>query len=140
MTCADERVARHTREVYIAETSQKARSDALNGPLARSFLDYWKPSLAINPRGLGVLKVDPEILDEDITPEYMLERFWIVGDPDKVAEKIARLYEQAGGFGRLLLLCHDWGKEKDKWFNCLELRMKNVSPEIEALFSPRMIS
>ena len=85
----------------------------------------------LNPAGLGPLKYDPEIPDEDITPEYMLENLWIVGDPDECAEKIVKLYKDVGGFGTLMPLCHDWERERPKWFRSMELLANDVIPAVE---------
>ena len=125
---------RIAREVHVAENGQKAREEALNGPIGRFFVDYWKALLGHGPRGLGPLKVDPEMPDEAITPEYMLEHFWIVGDPDECAQKIIKLYEDVGGFGTLLPLCHgDWGRDSDQWFRSMELMAKEVLPAVKDL-------
>ena len=77
---------RISREVYIADDGQKARDDALNGPLGKFFTDYWIPLLGSSPRGLAGLKHDPDLPNEALTPEYMLEHLWIVGDPEECAQ------------------------------------------------------
>ena len=41
-------------------------------------LNYWLYLIGNGPRGKKAFKVDPSIPDEDLTPEYMLENFWIV--------------------------------------------------------------
>ena len=124
---------RIAREVYVAENSQKAREEALNGPLGRVFESYWRFLIGNGPRGLASLKADPEIPDEAITPEYMLEQFWIVGDPDECAQRIRKLHEEVGGFGGLLPICHDWGKDTKKWHRSLELLVKEVQPALKDL-------
>jgi alkanesulfonate monooxygenase SsuD/methylene tetrahydromethanopterin reductase-like flavin-dependent oxidoreductase (luciferase family) len=124
---------RISREVYVASNSQKARKEALEGPLGRFFVDYWIPLLGHGARGLSGLKHDPELPDEALTPEYMLEHLWIVGDPDECAEKIRKLYQDVGGFGTLLPLCHDWEGDRKKWFRSLELMSKEVLPALQDL-------
>ena len=122
---------RISREVYVADDGDKAREDVVNGPIGRFFVDYWIPLLRNNPVGLAALKHDPEMPDEELTPEYMLEQFWIVGDPDECTEKIVKLYKDVGGFGTLLPLCHDWEQERPKWYRSLELLVKDVIPAVE---------
>ena len=124
---------RIAREVYVAEDSQQAKDDALSGAFGQFFTDYWTALIGHGPRGIASLKADPDMPDEAITPEYMLEQFWIVGDPDECARKIRKLYSDAGGFGTLLPICHDWGKDKDKWFRSLELLVKEVQPSLRDL-------
>ena len=87
--------------LYIAEVGQKARDDALNGPLGKFFTDYWIPLLGSSPRGLAGLKHDPDLPTEALTPEYMLEHLWVVGDPEECAQKIRSLYDDVGGLEHL---------------------------------------
>ena len=68
--------------------------------------------------------------DEAVTPEYMLQNFWIVGDPDECANKIRELYRDSGGFGTLLLQTTDWGKDTNKGHRSLELMAKEVLPAL----------
>ena len=63
---------------------------------------------AIQPPLLGqfgfleYLKVDPNAADSDVTPEYCAKHNWLVGSPDTVAEKLAAMYDEVNGFGKLL--------------------------------------
>ena len=84
-------------------------------------------------RGLDGLKKDPDMSDELLDPEYMLENLWIVGDPDEVTQKLNKLYTNVGGFGTLLLLCHDWEQDTAKWLHSLELMSKEVQPNLSGL-------
>ena len=124
---------RIAREVYVAETSQKAKEDAINGPFGKFFMDYWMKLIGNGPRGTAAFKIDPEMPDEALTPEYMFENFWIVGDPDECVEKITKLYDRVGGFGTLLPQTHDWGRDMPKWYRSMELMSKEVMPAIENL-------
>ncbi len=119
---------RIAREVFVAEDGQKARDEALNGPLGRFFVDYWIPLFGYGSRGLEGLKRDQSLPDEAITPEFMLENLWIVGDPEECAHRIKRMRDDVGGFGTLLLMCHDWNGDRPKWFRCLDLMAKEVLP------------
>ena len=124
---------RIVREVYVGDNGQKAREEALNGPLGRFFVDYWANLIGKGPRGYGAFKYDPELPDEAITPEYMAEQFWIVGDPDEVTQQIRDLYEKVGGFGTLLTIGHDWERDQKKWHRSMELIAKEVMPALEDL-------
>ena len=124
---------RISREMYVAEDGDRAREEVLNGPIAQFFVDYWIPLLSGGSIGLGPLKHDPEVPDEAVTPEYMLEHLWIVGDPDECTEKIRKLYKDVGGFGTLLPLCHDWEGDRKKWFRSLELMANEVLPGLQDL-------
>jgi limonene 1,2-monooxygenase len=63
----------------------------------------------------------------------MLENFWIVGDPDDCARQIRQLYGDTGGFGTLLVLCHDWGDDRAKGLRSLELLAKETLPQLDDL-------
>ena len=119
---------RIAREVFVAEDGAKAREEALNGPLGRFFTDYWIPLFGGGARGLEALKADPNTPDEAVTPEFMLENLWIAGDPEECAHRIRRMRDAVGGFGTLLLMCHDWEDERPKWFRSLELMANEVMP------------
>ena len=81
---------------------------------------------------LGLYKRDQEMPDEDVTPEYVMENVWIVGDPDEVAAKIRALYEEVGGFGVLLAMGHEWSP-LDKWQRSMELLANEVMPRVADL-------
>ena len=123
------------REVYVAETSRKAREDVLNGAIARDFVQYWLKFVGGGARGLGAFKYDPDIPDDALTPEYMLDNYWIVGDPDECAEKIGKLHTDSGGFGTLLVQTNDWGRDTKKWYRSMELLATEVMPAVEHLES-----
>ena len=71
--------------------------------------------------------------DEAVTPEYMLENFWIVGDPEECTAKIRKVYEDSGGFGTLLVQTNDWGRDTSKAHRSLELLAKEVVPALADL-------
>ena len=121
---------RISREVFVADDGQKARDDTLNGPFGSFFEDYWIPLFGGGGPGLDRLKIDPDLPDDALTPEYMLENFWIVGDPEECAYRIKKMHDDVGGFGTLLLMCHDWGEDRPKWFRSLELMSTEVLPAI----------
>src|SRR6266581_1769167 len=104
---ADRSSWRIARDVYVADTNAEARREALAGPLARDYRDYFLRLLA-KIRGLEMIKVDPAMPDSDVTLPYLLDNIWIVGDPDTVAAKLAKLRDEVGGFGALLVIAHEW--------------------------------
>ena len=123
---------RISREIYVANTTELAKDDILNGPFAEGFLNYWLYLIGNGPRGKKAFKVDQSIPDSELTPEYMLENFWIVGSPDEVTQKIKDLQDLTGGFGTLLTQTHDWGKNINKAYNSMELLSKEVLPAINS--------
>jgi alkanesulfonate monooxygenase SsuD/methylene tetrahydromethanopterin reductase-like flavin-dependent oxidoreductase (luciferase family) len=128
---ADRSTWRIAREVYVAETTEKAREEVLNGPMRRAFEQYMRNILG-SFGSLDLYKVDPEMPDEDITAEYCCDNIWIVGDPDTVTEKIRTLYNDVGGFGTILQIAYDWDPW-DRWLNCMHLFAKEVMPNLKDL-------
>jgi alkanesulfonate monooxygenase SsuD/methylene tetrahydromethanopterin reductase-like flavin-dependent oxidoreductase (luciferase family) len=124
---------RIAREVYVADTTERAREEALNGPFGESFIRYWMYLIGNGPRGTAAFKIDPEMSDEELTPEYMLENFWIVGDPDECTRQIRDLYDEVGGFGVLLPQTHDWGRDRAKWDHSMELMATEILPGLKDL-------
>ncbi|MEE2884513.1 MAG: LLM class flavin-dependent oxidoreductase [Chloroflexota bacterium] len=121
------------KQVYVANTTEQAKREALSGAMARDFTDYWSKLIGNSPAGLDTFKIDPETPDEEITPEYLLENFWIVGDPDYCISEIEKLHKESGGFGTLLIQTDDWGNNNSQFFNSMELMAKEVMPAIKDL-------
>lgn len=115
---------RIARDLFVADTNAEARRQALSGPLARDYRDYF---LRLLPkiRGLDLLKVDPAMPDADLTLDYLLDNIWIVGDPDTVAEKLTKLAADIGGFGVLLVIAHEW-QPRAAWERSMTLLTNQV--------------
>jgi alkanesulfonate monooxygenase SsuD/methylene tetrahydromethanopterin reductase-like flavin-dependent oxidoreductase (luciferase family) len=124
---------RIAREVYVADSREQAVREIMEGPPAATFNRYFIPLLGQGQRGLDGIKTSPDLLDSALTPEYMLENFWIVGDPDDCARQIRQLHDDTGGFGTLLVLCHDWGDDRAKGLRSLELLVKETLPQLDDL-------
>ncbi len=124
---------RIAREVFVGESTQQAIDDVMNGPPSHTFTNYFLPLLGQGLRGLDGIRTHPDLPDSALTPEYMVENFWIVGDPDECARQIRALHEDTGGFGTLLILCHDWGENRPKGLRSLELLAKEVLPQLDNL-------
>ena len=48
--------------------------------LARDYTHYWHPLMS-RSKNLDRMKIDPDMADEDVTPEYLIDALWIVGGP-----------------------------------------------------------
>jgi alkanesulfonate monooxygenase SsuD/methylene tetrahydromethanopterin reductase-like flavin-dependent oxidoreductase (luciferase family) len=125
---ADRTTWRIARDVYVADTNERARREALGGSLARDYRDYF---LRLLPkiRGLDLLKVDPGMTESDVTLEYLCENIWIVGDPETVAAKIRKLSTDVGGFGTMLVIAHEW-EPRGAWERSMELLQQEVLPRL----------
>lgn len=107
--------------IHLAESRKQALDDVRDG--AASFLlDYveattGRPSPVPGPR--------------DMVAQQMAERgSWIVGTPDDLVNAIERLKEISGGFGGLLVWCHEWAS-REATLRSHELLARYVMPRFQ---------
>jgi alkanesulfonate monooxygenase SsuD/methylene tetrahydromethanopterin reductase-like flavin-dependent oxidoreductase (luciferase family) len=122
---------RVARNLHVAETDAQARAEAIEGAIGRDYREYFLPLLKTS-RGLGGLKVDPSMSDEQVTLEYLCDNVWVVGSPDTVARKLRDLYAGVGGFGRILPVAHDW-PDPSCWNRSMTLLATEVMPRLADL-------
>lgn len=127
----DRRQWRIAREVYVAETDEKAREEVLGGAMRAAYERYMRRILG-SFGALVLYKVDPEMPDEALTAEYMVDNIWVVGSPDTVTEKLHTLYDDVGGFGTVLQIGYDWDPN-ERWVNCMNLFSQEVMPNLKDL-------
>jgi len=127
----DRSVWRIAREVYVAETTEQARKEALAGTMARDWRDYFLRMLP-KARLLDLVKADPDMPDSDVSVEYLLDNVWVVGSPDEVARQLREIHELVGGFGVLLTMGHEW-EPRDQWLHSHELLVNEVIPALSDL-------
>ncbi len=123
---------RMVREVFVAETDEEAWKLSVESHMGRMYSEYFLPLL--NNFGFWeFLKHNEDVPDSDISPEYCAQHNWIVGSPDTVAEKIATMQENVGGFGCLLVLGFDYMENTEAWLNSLSLLKEEVLPKVAHL-------
>jgi alkanesulfonate monooxygenase SsuD/methylene tetrahydromethanopterin reductase-like flavin-dependent oxidoreductase (luciferase family) len=125
---ADRSTWRIARDVYIADTDEQARREAIGGTLGRDYREYF---LRLLPklRGFDMLKADPAMADAEVTLDYLCENIWLVGSPATVARKLAALHEAVGGFGMLLAIAHEW-RPRAAWERSMTLLAREVLPRL----------
>jgi alkanesulfonate monooxygenase SsuD/methylene tetrahydromethanopterin reductase-like flavin-dependent oxidoreductase (luciferase family) len=123
---------RLVREVFVAETDEEAWRLSAGGMMGRMMREYFLPLLG-NFGFLEYLKHDPNVADSDVTPEYCAKHNWLVGSPKTVAEKLERIYHEAGGFGGLLVFGFDYADNPQAWHNSLRLLVEEVGPRVAHL-------
>ncbi|MBM4417785.1 MAG: LLM class flavin-dependent oxidoreductase [Chloroflexi bacterium] len=116
------------RDVYIGDTPAQARRDVIDGVLGRDWREYFLPILRRTNTMMGP-KVDPAMPDDAVTPEYLAENLWIVGDVAEVTAKLRKLYDDVGGFGTLLVIGHEW-TPGDKWHRSMTRLAREVLPAL----------
>lgn len=124
---ADRNRWRIARDVYVAETTQKARKEVKEGTLARDFSDYFFKMVPKIRGNLDIFKIDKSMPDTEVTIDYMIDNLWIVGSPGEVKNRLEELYNYVGGFGTLLVMGHEWAP-LENWQNSMQLLVNEVIP------------
>ena len=120
------------REVLVADTDKEAWELAVNGPMGRMMREYLLPLLA-EFGFLENLKHDPDVADSEVTVEYCAKHNWLIGSPDTVAEKLANMYEECNGFGKLLVFGFDYADQPEVWQRSMQLLAEEVGPKVASL-------
>ncbi|QTJ64258.1 hypothetical protein HYG77_00585 [Rhodococcus sp. ZPP] len=66
----------------------------------------------------------------DVTIDDIVEKVWIVGSPDTVAEKLSAVCEATGGWGTTLVYGHDYLDDVKPWNYSLQLLTEEVAPKM----------
>lgn len=117
------------REIHVAATSQQARQEA-RATIGANFARYMLPLVKLGGRGLGAFKSDESMPDEAVTVDYLMDNVFVVGSVDEVVQKLGRLDEQAGGFGTVLQIAHDWAPDYARNDRSMELLATKVIPQL----------
>ncbi|HZW30793.1 MAG TPA: LLM class flavin-dependent oxidoreductase [Isosphaeraceae bacterium] len=127
----DRSMWRVARNIFVADTTQEARRQVLEGVVARDFREYLLKLLA-KCKMLNLMKVRPEMSDAELTMEYLVDHVFIVGSPDDVVNKLQQLHHDVGGFGTLLAIGHEW-EPRDAWIRSMTLLKTEVMPKLAAI-------
>ena len=121
---------RIARDIFVGPTPKIARERA-RAVLGRNYDVHQLPSRK-NTVQMELMKTHPDMKDEDIDVDYLMEHVWIVGDPEECADKVRALYDEVGGFGTLLSITAD--SDDASWdHESLTLLAKEVGPRIADL-------
>jgi alkanesulfonate monooxygenase SsuD/methylene tetrahydromethanopterin reductase-like flavin-dependent oxidoreductase (luciferase family) len=123
---------RMVREVFVADTDAEAMRLSAGAMMGRMMREYFLPLLS-QFGFFEYLKHDQAVPDSDVTPEYCAKHNWIVGSPATAAEKIAKIYDEVGGVGVLLVFGFDYTENPQAWRRSLELLSKEVLPKVKGL-------
>jgi alkanesulfonate monooxygenase SsuD/methylene tetrahydromethanopterin reductase-like flavin-dependent oxidoreductase (luciferase family) len=103
------------RSILVAATDEEARARAFHPEGGyRHFFGHMFKVFAMLGR-LGQFKSRPDMRDEDVTVDTMIEQRLIYGSPKTVLDQLIALRKEAGPFGTLLLTAVDWGGPNAAW-------------------------
>lgn len=118
---------RIARSIFVGETTEQAREFARNSQFSRSF-EYMLAVLKM-AKMQYLVKHDPDVPDQDVDGDYLLEHLCIVGDVDECVRQLQDVWEVTGGFGTLLMIAHDWD-DKSRWLRSIDLLAREVVPAL----------
>ncbi|KRA23822.1 hypothetical protein ASD65_04840 [Microbacterium sp. Root61] len=120
------------RDIFVADTDEEARDKVLNGAMGTLWRDYNIPTF-VEKLHIGDLLSGGQIAPEELSIEWMLDNFLIVGSPETVAAKVEALYDSVGGFGSLVTFAHEYQDDADSYRRSFELLGRDVSPRLAHL-------
>jgi alkanesulfonate monooxygenase SsuD/methylene tetrahydromethanopterin reductase-like flavin-dependent oxidoreductase (luciferase family) len=120
------------RDYFVAETDDEALDRVYNGALGKLWGEYNIPTF-VHKLHIGDLISGGTIAPEDLSIEWMVENFLIVGSPDTVIGKIEELYQNVGGFGSMVTFCHEYYDEPEVYRRSFELMGTKVRPALAHL-------
>ena len=123
----DRSIWRISRSIFVGESDEEARRHALNSPFIGSLL-YLRGMLDLAGM-LDLPKQHPEMPDEAVDADYLIDNIAIVGSVDTVTRKLQDLYDVTGGFGTILMIAHDWD-DKARMRRSMELMAREVIPQL----------
>ncbi|MEZ5931615.1 MAG: LLM class flavin-dependent oxidoreductase [Alphaproteobacteria bacterium] len=120
---------RVAKSIFVADDPETAR-DYVFDPDGPYHLYYEQLVTKLRRFGRAVaFKKDPDMPDEDITIEGVLEDLVIWGTPDKVADDILAFRDEVGDFGKLLYAGKDW-KDRTLGRRSMILLAEQVLPKV----------
>lgn len=120
------------RDYFVAETDDEAIDKVMNGALGKLWGEYNIPTF-VHKLGIGDLIAGGTIPPEELSIEWMVDNFLLVGSPDTVVGKIEALYDNVGGFGSLVTFCHEYYDDPEPYRRSFELMGSKVRPALAHL-------
>ena len=126
---------RVARPIFVAEDDRIAA--AYGKTDANSPYRFYLKQLSAKLRKINLLKAfrrDPEMPDDRVTLDYMVDTLVIAGSVNSVVDQILALHEETGGFGTLLYAGKNW-TDPQLSRKSMELMAEKVMPSVNAAFS-----
>jgi alkanesulfonate monooxygenase SsuD/methylene tetrahydromethanopterin reductase-like flavin-dependent oxidoreductase (luciferase family) len=137
---ADRAIWRVARSIFVNEDDSVAR--AYGGDDARSpYRFYMKQLFAKLARykKFAPFKAAPNIPDEVVTLDYVIDNLVIRGPVNKVVDEILKLHEVIGDFGTLLYCGKDW-TDPALGRKSMELMAEKVMPAVNAALGKEAVA
>jgi alkanesulfonate monooxygenase SsuD/methylene tetrahydromethanopterin reductase-like flavin-dependent oxidoreductase (luciferase family) len=106
---------RVVRCILVAGTDAEARARVYSAESAYRYYFTYLFSVLKRANRLAPLKPHPDMPDEEVTVEAVVESRVLYGSPQTVAAKLSALREEVGPFAGLLVTGMDWGGANAAW-------------------------
>jgi alkanesulfonate monooxygenase SsuD/methylene tetrahydromethanopterin reductase-like flavin-dependent oxidoreductase (luciferase family) len=120
---------RVAKSIFVADDETVAERYATdpNGP----YYFYYNSLFTKLKRGgrANLFKTDPDMADDDLNVETIVDQLVLRGTVDQVVEQILAFRDQVGDFGTLLYAGHDW-MDKDLARRSMQLMANEVMPRV----------
>ena len=118
-----------SRIVYVANTEREAIEDLRPAVTQEIGVQAERGFLLMLSKVFGI-----DVPNNEHGIEALIEaEFYILGDADNVAAKLKKFYDEAGGFGTLLIVTgKDWAT-REKRARAMRLFMEQVAPQLRDL-------
>lgn len=122
---------RVARCIHVAPSDAEARERVMRPDSSyRYYFGYMSTIL----RGLGrlaALKPQPDMPDDEVTVEKIIDSRVIFGAPETVLDRLAALRDRAGPFGGVLMTGVDWSGPNEAWERqSMQLLAEEVMPRL----------
>jgi alkanesulfonate monooxygenase SsuD/methylene tetrahydromethanopterin reductase-like flavin-dependent oxidoreductase (luciferase family) len=122
---------RVARNVMVAPTDAEARDRVYADAASNRYFFTYIREVLHKVGALALLKPQPDMPDEQATPEAITEACVIHGSPRTVLEKLVAFRDQVGPFGTLLMTGLDWGGANEAWERqAMQLLAHDVMPAL----------
>ena len=120
---------RVAKSIFVADedTTVRRLTRGPGNPFAYYFRNLLRKGQA--SRGAALFKHDPSVPDAAVTDDYLVSQLLIAGTPHEVADRLLAFREEAGPFGRLLYVGHDWA-DPAAMRRSMELMAEKVLPQL----------
>ena len=135
---ADRAIWRVARSIFVADDDKTAKSYGGDNPKS-PYRFYMRQLLLKLSRGkrLATFKSRPDMPDEAVTLDYVLDNIVIRGSVNAVVDRILAMHEQVGDFGTLLYCGKDW-TDIGLGRRSMELMAEKVMPAVNAAIGKRV--
>ena len=123
---------RISRSILVADDEARAWDYALDEKSAFCRAYEYLIAVLSGAKMLHITKHDPDVPDEEVTPEYLIRNLCIIGDVQSCVDQLQGLWETTGGFDTLLMIAHDWD-DRPLWERSMDLLANQVVPQLPSV-------